>query len=115
MLVVTYVISSNAIRSAVLARKDELITMQLVGASRLLIRGRLGIEGGLTGGLAGLIAAGVVVGICVVCFFAARHLFVQVLPGVTVTNGVQVVTGVAATGMAIGAVSALFALRRVRM
>ena len=115
MLVVTYVISSNAIRSAVLARKDELITMQLVGASRWLIRGRLGVEGGLTGGLAGLIAAGVVVGICVVCFFAARHLFVQVLPGVTVSNGVQVVTGIAATGMAIGAVSALFALRRVRM
>jgi cell division transport system ATP-binding protein len=115
MLAVTYGISSNSIRAAVLARRDELITMQLVGASRWLIRGRLGVEGGLTGALAGLIASGVVVGVCVASYFGARHLFVQLLPGVTASTAGEVVAGVAVAGMAIGSVSALFAFRRLRM
>lgn len=115
MLAVTYAISSNSIRAAVLARRDELITMQLVGASRWLIRGRLGVEGGLTGVLAGLIASAVVVGVCVASYYGARHLFVQLLPGVTASTAAEVVAGVAVAGMAIGSVSALFAFRRLRM
>src|SRR5262252_1448070 len=114
MLVITYAISSNSIRTAVLARRDELLTMQLVGASRWLIRARLGVEGALTGGMAGLIAAGAVVGGCAICYYAARHLFVQLLPGLTTTTVAQVVGVVAAVGIVLGSVSALFALRRLR-
>jgi len=114
MLAITYAISSNSIRTAVLARRDELLTMQLVGASRWLIRARLGVEGALTGGVAGLIAAAAVVVVCAVCYYAARHLFVQLLPGVTATTVAGVVVITAAAGISLGSVSALFAFRRLR-
>jgi cell division transport system permease protein len=114
LLVITYVISSNSIRAAVLARRDELLTMQLVGASRLLIRARLGVEGALTGGLAGVLAAGVVIGVCLAGYYGARGLFVQVLPGVTVLAAAEVVIVVAVLGLLLGSVSALFAFRRLR-
>jgi cell division transport system ATP-binding protein len=114
LLVVTYVISSNSIRSAVLARRDELLTMQLVGASPWLIRARLGVEGALTGGLAGVLAAVVVAATCLAALYGARHLFVQVLPGLTVPAVAEALTAVAALGVCLGAVSALFAFRRVR-
>ena len=47
-------------------------------------------------------------------FLGARHLFVQVLPGLTVLATVEVLAAVAALGVALGAVSALFAFRRLR-
>src|SRR5215472_1392132 len=114
MLAITYAISSNSIRTAVLARRDELLTMQLVGASRWLIRTRLGVEGALTGGVAGLIAAGSVVGASAASYYAAHHVFVQLLPGVTSFTVAGVVAAVTAAGIALGSVSALFAFRRLR-
>jgi cell division protein FtsX/energy-coupling factor transporter ATP-binding protein EcfA2 len=114
LLAVTYAISSNAIRAAVLARRDELLTMRLVGASSWLIRTRLGVEGALTGALAGVIAAAGVLALCAGAFVAARQLFVQLLPGVTPTEAADVVAGVVAAGLVLGAVPALFAFRRLR-
>jgi len=114
LLILTYVISSNSIRAAVLARRDELLTMQLVGASPWLVRMRLAVEGALTGGLAGILAAIVVAGVCLAVLYGARHLFVQVLPGLTVPAVAEALTAVAALGVCLGAVSALFAFRRLR-
>jgi cell division transport system ATP-binding protein len=114
LLFITYAVSSNSIRTVVLARRDELLTMQLVGASPWLVRLRLAVEGALTGGLAGLLAAVIIVGFCVGAFYGARQLFVDVLPGVTVATGGEVVVAIAALGMCIGGVAALFAFRRVR-
>jgi len=114
LLAITYAISSNSIRAAVLVRRDELLTMQLVGASRWLMRARLAVEGALTGGLAGLLAAAVVVGVCVAAFYGARAMFVEVLPGVSTLGAVEVTVGVVALGICLGSISALFALRRVR-
>ena len=114
LLLITYVISSNSIRSAVLARRDELLTMQLVGASPWLVRARLGVEGALTGGLAGVLAGLVVAGTCLAALYGARHLFVEVLPGLTVPEVATALTAVAALGICLGAVSALFAFRRLR-
>jgi cell division transport system ATP-binding protein len=114
LLVVTYVISSNSIRSAVLARRDELLTMQLVGASPWLIRTRLGVEGALTGGLAGLLAVALVAGMCLAVIAAERQLFVEVLPGLTVSAAAEAFAGVAALGIALGTISAVFAFRRLR-
>jgi cell division transport system ATP-binding protein len=114
LLVITYVISSNSIRAAVLARRDELLTMQLVGASPWLVRARLGVEGGLTGGLAGVLAGLVVAAACLAALYGARHLFVEVLPGLTVPAVAEALTGVAALGICLGVISALFAFRRLR-
>jgi cell division transport system ATP-binding protein len=114
LLVITYAISSNSIRAAVLARRDELLTMQLVGASPWLVRARLGVEGALTGGLAGVLAAALVVGVLLAALYGARHLFVEVLPGATVVAAAEGVAVVAALGLCLGAVSALFAFRRLR-
>jgi cell division transport system ATP-binding protein len=114
LLLITYAISSNSIRAAVLARRDELLTMQLVGASPWLIRARLGVEGALTGGLAGVLAAAVVLGVCLAAFYGERHLFVQVLPGVTALGAAGVTAAVVALGLCLGSISALFAFRRLR-
>jgi cell division transport system permease protein len=114
LLFITYAVSSNSIRTVVLARRDELLTMQLVGASPWLVRLRLAVEGALTGGLAGLLAALIIVGFCVGAFYGARQLFVDVLPGVTVATAGAMVGAIAALGVCIGAVAALFAFRRVR-
>jgi cell division transport system ATP-binding protein len=114
LLAITYVISSNSIRAAVLARRDELLTMQLVGASPWLIRARLAVEGALTGGLAGVLAAALVVAAIGLALVGARHLFVQVLPGLTMLTTIEVLAAVTALGICLGAVSALFAFRRLR-
>ncbi|HSR24969.1 MAG TPA: FtsX-like permease family protein, partial [Candidatus Eisenbacteria bacterium] len=114
LLVITYVISSNSIRAAVLARRDELLTMQLVGASPWLVRTRLAVEGALTGGLAGVLAAALVIAAIGMAFIGAGHLFVQVLPGLTVLATAEVLAAVTALGVSLGAVSALFAFRRLR-
>jgi cell division transport system ATP-binding protein len=114
VLAITYAISSNAIRAAVLARKDELLTMQLVGASPWLLRARLAVEGALTGGLSGVLAAAVVLGACLAAYYGERHLFVQVLPGVTTIAAAEVMAGIVVLGLAIGSVAALFSFRRIR-
>ena len=115
VLAVTYAVSSNSIRGALLARRDELLTMQLVGASRWLVRARLAVEGALTGALAGCLAALAIVGVCLGVFYAARQLFVDLLPGVTAATAALVVGTVAAVGVAFGATAALFAFRRLRV
>ena len=114
LLFITYVVSSNSIRAAIFARRDELLTMQLVGASPWVVRFRLAVEGALTGGLAGVLAALVIVGFCVGAFFGARQLFVDVRPGVTPATAGEVVGVIAALGVCIGGMAALFAFRRVR-
>ncbi len=114
LLVITYVVSSNSIRAAVLVRRDELLTMQLVGASPWLIRARLAVEGALTGAAAGVVAGLAIIVICALAFYGARHLFLQVLPGVTAVTAAEVVAGVAIAGVCLGSVSALFAFRRLR-
>lgn len=114
VLFITYAISSNSIRAVVLARRDELVTMQLVGASPWLVRARLGVEGALTGGLAGVLAGLVLFAAGAALFFGEQQLFVRLLPGVSTEAAVQVVGTIAAVGVAMGAVSALFAFRRLK-
>ncbi len=111
---ITYAVSANAIRTAILARRDELLTMQLVGASPWLIRARLGCEGALTGIAAGLLAALGVGGLCAAAFAGERQVFAQILPGVGVRSVGEVAAGLVAAGAATGAVAALFASRRLR-
>ncbi len=114
MLMVTYVISANSIRAALLARRDELATMQLVGASAWLIRARLAVEGALTGGLAGALAGASVVGLGAAAVYGSRRLLLQVLPGVTVATAAGVAVAVLVTGTWLGSLAALLSFRRLR-
>ena len=59
-------------------------------------------------------AALVIVGFCVGAYFGARQLFVDVLPGVSPATAGEVTGVIAALGVCIGAMAALFAFRRVR-
>ncbi|HZU17598.1 MAG TPA: permease-like cell division protein FtsX [Candidatus Dormibacteraeota bacterium] len=111
---IVYVVSANAIRTAILARRDELLTMQLVGASPWLIRARLGSEGALTGGVAGLLAALALGGVCVAAFAGQDQVFARILPGVGVRSVGEVAAALVLAGVAMGAVAALFASRRLR-
>lgn len=110
---ITYAVSANSLRAVVLSRREELVTMQMLGASSWLLRGRLLTEGALTGGLAGILAA-LALGVAVAAAATAdRHLFVQLLPGVTSLVAVSAGGVIALTGAMIGGAGSLFALRRL--
>ncbi|MBJ7597601.1 MAG: hypothetical protein DLM67_03515 [Candidatus Nephthysia bennettiae] len=110
---ITYAVSANSLRAVVLSRREELVTMEMLGASSWLLRGRLMTEGALTGGLAGILAA-LVLGAGVAAGAAAdRHLFVQLLPGVTGLVAVVAGAAIAVAGATIGGAGSLFALRRL--
>ncbi|MDQ6742939.1 MAG: permease-like cell division protein FtsX, partial [Candidatus Dormibacteraeota bacterium] len=110
---ITYAVSANSLRAVVLSRREELVTMEMLGASSWLLRGRLLTEGALTGGLAGILAA-LALGIAVAAAAAAdRHLFVQLLPGVSGPVAVTAGAVIALVGAMIGGAGSLFALRRL--
>jgi cell division protein FtsX len=110
---ITYAVSANSLRAVVLSRREELVTMQMLGASSWLLRARLLTEGALTGGLAGTVAA-LALGVAVAAAATAdRHLFVQLLPGVTGQVAVMAGAVIALAGAMIGGAGSLFALRRL--
>jgi cell division transport system permease protein len=110
---ITYAVSANSLRAVVLSRREELVTMQMLGASSWLLRARLSTEGALTGGLAGVLAA-VALGAAVAGAAALdRHLFIQLLPGVTTQVAVMAGAAIGLVGAIIGGAGSLFALRRL--
>ncbi|HEU5481285.1 MAG TPA: permease-like cell division protein FtsX, partial [Candidatus Tumulicola sp.] len=56
-LAVAGIIISNTIRLTVFARRREISIMQLVGASRWMVRGPFVVEGAITGAVAGAVGA----------------------------------------------------------
>jgi len=110
---VTYAISANSLRAVVLSRRAELVTMQMLGASSWLLRARLMTEGALTGSVSGLLAALLLAAAVAAASVLDRHLFVQLLPGVTAPIEAMAAVALVLVGSAIGAAGSLFALRRL--
>jgi cell division transport system permease protein len=113
MAFVTYAVSANSLRAVVLSRREELATMQLLGASPWLLRVRLLIEGAITGGSAGALAALVLAGAVAAAASLDRHLFVQLLPGVGGELATAAGAALALAGASIGGAGSLFAFRRL--
>jgi cell division transport system permease protein len=113
MAFITYAVSANSLRAVVLSRREELATMQMLGASPWLLRARLLIEGSMTGGAAGAMAALVVAAAVAGAAGLDHHLFVQLLPGVNGQVATAAGAGLALAGAAIGGAGSLFAFRRL--
>ena len=109
---VAIAVTANSIRSAIMARQNEVAIMQLVGAPRWMVRGPFLVEGAMTGGIAGF-AAGLVTlvaGIAVVA--AGRSAFAQVAPGVDARVCVVAAAIVFLTGLLLGSAASLFSVHR---
>ncbi len=109
---VAVTVTANSVRSAIIARKDEVQIMQLVGAPPWMVRGPFVIEGALTGGVAGLIAGLVTLGVTLAAIGAGAGSFVQLAPGLTVTVALVAALGVFLVGLGLGSGSSLLGLRR---
>lgn len=109
---VAITVTMNGIKAAIHARRDEIAIMQLVGASRWMVRGPFVIEGAITGGVAGLVAGLITFGSTSAAISSQRASFTQFAPGVTLTVGGIGAGVVLLLGIALGSGSSLISLRR---
>jgi cell division transport system permease protein len=109
---VAVTVTVNSIRAAILARRDEVTIMQLVGAPRWMVRGPFVVEGAITGALAGAFAGLVTFGVTLAGIEAGAGTFSQFAPGVTLTVAIIAAGLVFAVGVGLGSGSSLVSLRR---
>ena len=111
---VAVTITGNAIRGAILARRDDLAIMRLVGASNWMVRGPFVFEGALTGTAAGMLSAAAVVGLFAGAQAASAGTFTELLPGVGWPVALVCATLLLPVGMLLGSLASLAGLRRLR-
>ena len=109
---VAITVTINSIRAAILARRDEIKIMQLVGAPRWMVRGPFVVEGAITGAVSGAAAGLITFGLIVAGINAGPAQFAQFAPGVTITVAAIGAALVLATGLGLGSASSLLSLRR---
>ncbi len=107
-------VTANAIRAAILARRDDVAIMRLVGASGWMVRGPFVVEGTLTGVVAGVLGAGALVGLFAGAQAASARTFTEVLPGVDWPTALTCAGLLPVTGMLLGSVASLAGLRGLR-
>ena len=109
---VAVTVTINSIRAAILARRDEVAIMQLVGAPRWMVRGPFVVEGAITGALAGTVAGLVTFGLVVAGIRAGSVTFTQFAPGITVVVAAIGAAIVFVAGLGLGSGSSLISVRR---
>jgi cell division transport system permease protein len=109
---VAVTVTVNSIRAAIIARRDEVAIMQLVGAPRWMVRGPFVVEGAITGALAGAVAALTTFGLAAAAIRAASASFNQFAPGVTIAFAALAALIVFGTGLGLGSGSSLISIRR---
>ena len=111
---VAIIVTVNAVRAAILGRRDDIATMRLVGASGWMVRGPFLFEGALTGALAGLLAAALVTGAFAALQDTSIKTYSQLLPGVdwraTATCAAAMLLG----GTALGSFASVLGVRGMR-
>jgi len=112
LAVVACAITATTIRGVVVARRDELRVMWLVGTPSWMVRGPFVIQGAATGIVAGTLAAVFILGLCAAATVTAKQALIQWLPGVSIEVSLIAAMLIAGTGATLGAVSALVELRR---
>jgi len=109
---VAITVTMNSVKAAIHSRRDEIGIMQLVGASRWMVRGPFVIEGAITGGVSGALAGAATFGLAAAAIAIGSGSFAQFAPGVT-TAVAAVASGlVVVAGLALGSGSSLLTLRR---
>ncbi len=109
---VAVMVTVNSIKAAIIARRDEIAIMQLVGAPRWMVRGPFVMEGAITGAMAGAIAGVVTFGLAATAIQAGSQGFTQFAPGVTVVVAAVAAALVFVTGLFLGSGSSMLGMRR---
>jgi cell division transport system permease protein len=105
-------VTANSIRSAILARRDEIGIMQLVGAPRWMVRGPFVIEGALTGAVAGTAAGGLALLLTILAIQAGASTFAQIAPGLTLQAASVIAALLFVAGPLLGSLSSVASVRR---
>jgi cell division transport system permease protein len=105
-------VTANSIRSAILARGDEIGIMQLVGAPLWMVRGPFVIEGAVTGAVAGGLAGILALVACVIAVQAGASSFAQLAPGLTLQAGLMICLLLFVVGPVLGSAASLSSVRR---
>jgi cell division transport system permease protein len=109
---VAVTVTANSIRAAIMARREEVTIMQLVGASRWMVRGPFVIEGAFTGAVAGLVAALLTLAVTLAGISAGAASFAQLAPGLSTGVAVVAALFVFLAGLGLGSGSSLVGIRR---
>jgi len=109
---VAVMVTMNSIKIAIHSRRDEIAIMQLVGASRWMVRGPFVIEGAITGVLAGAVAGLITLGLTATGTSLASGTLTQFAPGISIAVGVVAAAIVVLVGLVLGSGSSLISLRR---
>ncbi len=109
---VAVTVTMNSVKAAIHSRRDEIGIMQLVGASRWMVRGPFVVEGAITGGVSGVLAGLGTFGLAAAAMALGSESFAQFAPGVTITVAAVAAALVVLVGLALGSGSSLLTLRR---
>ena len=114
LLMITAAVTAGSIRSTLLARRDEVEVMWLVGAPPWMIRAPFLVEGALIGGTGAAVGSIAAVGLATTALHAQSSAMSAFLPGVTDAALVVLLTLLFAGGLGLGSVSALIGVRDLR-
>ena len=114
LMIVVAGVTAGSIRGTLLARKEEVEVMWLVGSARWLISGPFLVEGALMGGLGAALGGLVALSLGLLLLHAESGAFSVFLPGVTFAAMGALLLALIASGMGLGSFSALLGVRDLR-
>jgi len=114
LLGITAAVTAASIRSTLLARRDEVEVMWLVGSPPWMIRAPFLVEGALIGGTGAAVGSIVTVGVAVAGLHAQSAAMSAFLPGVTGAALAVIMALLLAGGLGLGSLSALIGVRDLR-
>jgi cell division transport system ATP-binding protein len=115
LAIVAYAVIANSMRGIAASRRHEVAITRLLGARGWMLRGPFVVEGLMTGALAGALAAGLVAGAWLLAVRFESAIYAQLLPGVDAVAMQYVLAAVISAGLILGAATAMFGFRRVRV
>ncbi len=114
LIVVAAAVTAGSIRGTLLARREEVEVMWLVGSPRWMIGGPFVVEGALTGGIGAAVGGALAFLVGVGVLHAQAGAFSVFLPGVTFAAMATLVVVLIASGLSLGSFSAYLGVRDLR-
>jgi cell division transport system permease protein len=114
LIVVAAAVTAGSIRGTLLARREEVEVMWLVGSARWVISGPFLVEGALTGGLGASLGGLVAFSLGLLVLRAEAGAFSVFLPGVTIAAMATLLLVLIGSGVGLGSFSALVGVKDLR-
>ena len=114
LIVVAAAVTAGSIRGTLLARREEVEVMWLVGSPRWMIGGPFLVEGALTGGAGAAVGGALAFGLGLAVLHAQAGAFSVFLPGVTLAAMASLLAVLVASGIGLGSVAAYVGVRDLR-